>query len=154
MSTNREHHSFRADLTTIGMTLPNNTSTTFAPATWKGVNTTSLRVLFDTGTTRNLLPNDLYFTIGQLYPDAVEYMDPEGHPAFRVPCNAPSGSFDYTFGNYIVKVSFLDSLYKDPVSGTCSFGFALRPEGDATIPYILGDSFMRGAYMVFDMDND
>lgn len=154
MSASNETPRFRADLTAIGMTLPNNTSITFAPATWKDVNATRIPVVFDTGTTRNILSNDLFFTIGGLYPEAKEYMDPYGQPAFRVPCDAPAGSFDYTSGNHTIKISLSDSLYKDPESGTCSIGFQLSPEEDGSIPYILGDSFLHGAYMVFDMDND
>jgi hypothetical protein len=64
------------------------------------------------------------------------------------------GTFDYTFGNYTIKVSFQDSLYKDDVDGTCTFGFTLGPQGEGLVPHILADAFMRGAYMVFDMDND
>lgn len=77
-----------------------------------------------------------------------------GFTAYKVPCDAPLGAFDYTFGNYTIKSSFLDSLWKDPADGHCTFGFTLGPQDEGTIPYILADAFMRGAYMVFDMDND
>jgi hypothetical protein len=138
------------------MTLPNGTSITFDTETWKGNNTdpAGLRVLFDTGTPTNLLPNNLYFAIGDLYPDAIPYTHPLGFPAYNVSCDAPSGTFDYTFGNHTIRVSFQDSLFKDDTSGVCTFGFTLGPQDTGQIPYILADSFMRGVYMVFDMDND
>jgi hypothetical protein len=135
------------------MTLPNKTSIEFDSALWRE-NMTHLPVLFDMGTPTNLLPNDLYFVIGDSYPDAIPYTHPLGFPAYKVPCDTPLGTFDYTFGNYTIKVSFLNSLYKDNVDGICTFGFSLGPQGEGKVPYILADSFMRGAYMVFDMDND
>jgi hypothetical protein len=112
-------------------------------------------MVLETGTTRNLISIDLCFAIGGLYPGTKQYMNPYGQPAFRVPCDAPSGSFDYTSGNHTAKISLSDSLYKDPESGTCSISFQLGPEEDedGSVPYILGDSFLRGAYTVFEMDN-
>jgi len=135
------------------MTLPNKTHVEFDPSIWRE-NKTSLPVIFDMGTPTNLLPNNLYFAIGELYPDAIPYRHPLGFTAYKVPCDAPLGTFDYTFGSYTIKVSFLDSLWKDPADGHCTFGFTLGPQDEGAIPYILADTFMRGAYMVFDMDND
>jgi hypothetical protein len=106
------------------------------------------------GTPTNLLPNDLYFRIGESYPGAIPYTHPQDFPAYKVPCDTPLGTFDYTFSNYTIKVSFQDSLYKDNVDGTCTFGFTLGPQGYGLVPYILADAFMRGTYMVFDIDND
>jgi hypothetical protein len=76
-----------------------------------------------------------------------------GWPAFKVPCNTPPGAFDYYFGNTTIKVPLSEWLYKDEV-GICTFGFTLGPQDDGLIPYILGDSFLRGAYLVFDREND
>ncbi|KAF2830170.1 acid protease [Ophiobolus disseminans] len=145
---------FRSYLTQLAITLPNKTSTEFDPAIWRGNNSNGLPVLFDMGTPTNLLPNALYFAIGSLYPDAMSYDSGHGWPAFKVPCDAPHGSFDYTFDNVTIKVSLKDSLHKNPKINICSFGFTLGPQDSGRIPFILGDSFMRGAYMVFDLDND
>jgi hypothetical protein len=117
-------------------------------------NKTSLPVIFDMGTPTNLLPNNLYFAIGELYPDVVPYKHRSGFTANKVPCDAPLGTFDFTFGSCTIKVPFLDSLWKDPTNGQYTFGFTVGPQHEGTIPYILTDSFMRGAYMVFDRDND
>jgi len=106
------------------------------------------------GTPTNLLPNALYFTIAQLYPDAEPYEHRLGFPAYKVPCDAPHGTFDYTFGNVTIKVSFQESLWKDPKTGICTFGFSLGPQDTGKIPFILAAAFMRGAYMAFDLDND
>jgi hypothetical protein len=106
------------------------------------------------GTPTNLLTNDLYFYNGEAYPGAIPYTRPLGYPAYKVPCDAPLGSFDYTFGNYTIKISFRDSLYVDKIERTCTFGFSLGPQGEGKVPFILTDAFMWGAYMVFDMDND
>jgi hypothetical protein len=92
--------------------------------------------------------------IGDLYPDAIQSIHKVGYPAYKVHCDVSSGTFDYTFGNYTIKVSFVDSLYRDNIDGICTFGFSLGRQGEGRVPYILADSFMRGAYMVFDMNND
>ena len=141
-------------MTGVGITLPNKTHVDFDPSVSLGRNRTHLPVLFDTGATHNYLTNDLYFAIGALYPDAKWYRDREGQPAFKVPCDAPLGTLDYTFGETTIKVPFQESLDRDDVSGFCNFGFRLGPQDEGKIPYILGDTFMRGAYMVFDLDND
>ncbi|KAH5074748.1 hypothetical protein HBI65_047070 [Parastagonospora nodorum] len=90
----------------------------------------------------------------KLYPDAVPYKHRLGFTAYKVPCDAPLGTFNYTFGSCTIKVSFLASLWKDPTNGQCTFGFTLGPQDEGTTPYILANSFMRDAYMVFDRDND
>ncbi|KAH4376859.1 hypothetical protein HBI25_034890 [Parastagonospora nodorum] len=102
-------HNYRANLTHIGITLPNKTHVEFDPSMWRK-NKTSLPVIFDMGTPTNLLPNNLYFAIGELYPDAVPYKHRLGFTAYKVPCDAPLGTFNYTFGSCTIKVSFLASL--------------------------------------------
>jgi hypothetical protein len=104
------------------------------------------------GTPTNLLPNSLYFAIGKLYPDATQHIHRLGFPAYKVPCDAPFGTFDYIFGNQTIKVPFLDSLYKD--GDNCTSGFTLGPQDTGQIPLILGDASIRGVYMAFDLDND
>jgi hypothetical protein len=94
------------------------------------------------GTPTNLLTNDLYFYNGEAYPGAIPYTRPLGYPAYKVPCDAPLGSFDYTFGNYTIKISFRDSLYMDKIERTCTFGFSLGPQGEGKVPFILTDAFM------------
>jgi hypothetical protein len=82
------------------------------------------------GTPTNLLPNNLYFNIGESYPSAIPYTHLQGFPAYEVPCDTPLGTFDYIFSNYTIKVSFQDSLYKDNVNGVCTFGFTLGLQGE------------------------
>jgi hypothetical protein len=96
------------------------------------------------GTLTNLLPNDLYFPIGDLYPGVIPYTLKLGYPAYRVLCDAPLGTFDYTFGDYTIKASFLDSLYKDSIDGICMFGYSLGLQGEGKVPYILADSMYAG----------
>jgi hypothetical protein len=86
--------------------------------------------------------------------NAITYTHKLDYPAYKVPCDAPLETFDYTFGDYTIKVSFLVSIYKDYIDGICTFGFSLGHQGEGKVHYILADSFMRGAYMVFDTDDD
>ena len=140
-------------MTDVGMTLPNGTSITYEKSLWNRNNSEGLSVIFDSGTPVNLLPNDLILAISGHYPEAQMYFDKDNKPAFKVPCEAPKGSFDYSFGNTTIHVSFRDAMFKD-AEGICSFGFRIGPNNPKLVPYILGASFMRGAYMVFDRDND
>jgi hypothetical protein len=140
-------------LTGLGMTFPNKTTITFEPSEWRGNHTRGLPITLDAGTPTNLLPEYLYYAIGAVYPDVVPYRHENGWPAFRVPCDAPLGTFDYTFGDSTVKVSFKDSLYKWH-DGSCTFGFTLPPPPEWHVPPILAQPFMRGTYIVFDHDNE
>lgn len=153
LAAERKHVPLRSFLTNFELTMPDRSSIEIHPTVWMGNHSDGLPVLFDTGAPMNLLPNALYFAIGNIYPGAVPYASPNGNPAFEVPCAAPTGSFDYTFGNTTVKVSFQDSVHKDRETGKCNFGFSLGPQDSGTIPFILGASIMRGAYMVFDNEN-
>jgi hypothetical protein len=123
------------------MTLPNNINFEFNPSIWRE-NQTHVPVLFDMGTLTNLLPNDFYFYIGEAYPGAIPYAHPLGYPAYKVPCDAPLGSFDCTFGNCTIKVSFRDSLCVDNIERTYTFGFSLGSQGEGMGPFILADAFM------------
>jgi hypothetical protein len=75
----------------------------FDPDIWRGNNTAGLQVIFDMGTPTNLLPNSLYFAIGGLYPDATPSTHRLGFPAYKVPCDAPFGTFNYIFGDQTIK---------------------------------------------------
>lgn len=141
-------------LTSFGQTLPNATTITYPSSTWNPRNSSKgLSVFLDCGTPSTLLPNSVMFAVGQDYPDAELKMDKDGAPFYKIPCNAPQGTFDFTFGTTGIKVSYQDMIYHE-ADGTCSLGFSVGPQDDGIIPYILANNFMRGAYIVFDLQNE
>jgi hypothetical protein len=140
-------------MTDVGITLFNKTSITYDRAIWNKNQTSGFSVLFDSGTIVNLLPNALMLAIGRDYPGAEQFLDGSSGPQFKVPCEAPQGTFDHSFDNTTIRVPFRDALVISE-SGICTFGFRMNPDNPKIVPYILGASFMKGAYMVFDHDNN
>lgn len=111
----------------------------------------SLDVLLDSGTTIMLLPGDLVNSMAAA-------IDPS-HDNLAVDCSKMDNdkSFQFTFSGAVIDVPFrnlIDSRsYKQdgsiPTSGQCTVGF--QPTKGSTI--ILGDRFLMGAYVVFDLEN-
>ncbi|KIW80240.1 hypothetical protein Z517_06855 [Fonsecaea pedrosoi CBS 271.37] len=116
--------------------------------------------LLDSGTTNTLLTNDV---LAPLALGLGAVVDPSGE-AYLVPCSLSSanGTIDYSFGGedgitIQVPVSqvvggqvYTSSEFDDP-SGGCVLAFGSTAEGAGAS--IFGDSFLRSAYAVFDIDN-
>lgn len=71
--------------------------------------------------------------------------------SMQVPCETASqaGTVDFTFGSLTIRVPFHEFIW-EVVPGGCVI--AAAPAGETTA--ILGDSFLRSAYVVFDQSND
>jgi hypothetical protein len=106
-----------------------------------------LTVFLDSGGTLTRLPTSLFNSIGASYPGAV-YDASIGF--YRVPCAAPTGSIDFTFGTNVIHVPFSEFRI-DYDSTSCVLGM-LADTTDTR--YVLGDSFLRAAYVVFDLANN
>jgi len=119
----------------------------------------SQAALLDSGTSATLLTNDIYSAIAIGF--GAVGVDDEGDTA--VPCSYANSnaSFSYQFGGsdgptITVPVSqvvgpqeYSASAFSDP-SGGCVFGFGSPIDGVS----ILGDTFLRSAYVVFDIENN
>lgn len=128
-------------LTGIGQTVPGQSSKSYALPSG---NANGLPVFLDSGSTLSWIPASLFTAIGQDYPGA--RLDSAG-THYVVPCNAPSGSIDFTFSGKTISVAYSDFIWN--TDGTCYLGITPEPSGE----YILGDSFLRAAYVVYDVDN-
>ncbi|KAK5135572.1 hypothetical protein LTR08_005052 [Meristemomyces frigidus] len=135
------------------------TLTTSSGPTLLTSDTFNAPALLDSGTSFTLLPSDVYNELAiylGAYPN-------ETVQQILVPCDIGEGSLDFGFGGSsapIVSVPFaelaplaFDLKTGDPVfleDGTqaCSFGI-----GEAEGVIALGDSFLRSAYVVYDLDS-
>jgi Eukaryotic aspartyl protease len=108
---------------------------------------TGIPILFDSGSTVSYLPPSLISAIATDYPGA--QFDPLSG-FYNVSCDAPAGSVDFSFGTKTVKVPYSDFIWH---KGAAQCVLGMMPETESPAIYILGDSFLRAAYVVFDVDN-
>jgi hypothetical protein len=100
------------------------------------------------------LPEHLVYQIGYTYPSS---KFDERTRRFTVPCNPANGSIDFTFGlgraSKTIRVPYSDFIYKLDVEKDgnreqiCFLGMIIG--SDHSI--VLGNSFLRGVYAVFDI---
>jgi hypothetical protein len=120
----------------------------------------ALAVLLDSGSSLTYLPDDLVMTI---YNDVGATFDATQGAAY-VPCalaNMPNMALTFTFSKPTISVG-MDELVLELVTSSgrrptfqdgreaCLFGIA--PAGSGT--NVLGDTFLRSAYVVYDLENN
>ncbi|KKY39864.1 putative acid protease [Diaporthe ampelina] len=131
------------NMTSIGLTLPNGTNGLLASG--------SLPVFLDSGGTVSRFPNETFFAIGDAFSGA-RYNDTLGY--YFIDCDAAeqTGSVDFGFGGgdngNVISVSYKDFIWNPLDAGQCVLGIQI----DNDEP-VLGDSFLRAAYVVYDQDN-
>ncbi|PFH55761.1 hypothetical protein XA68_17657 [Ophiocordyceps unilateralis] len=105
-------------------------------------------VLLDSGYTVSTLPNAIFSKILAAFPNAQP--PPLGDNLYRVPCDvaAAPGSLDFRFGKTRIRVRYSDFIWRQAAGKACVLGAAR----DDNFP-VLGDTFLRAAYVVYDWDN-
>lgn len=138
----------------FGQTFSNASRTAYPHAIWNKDNSSDgLPVFLDCGTEYSLLPSDLVEAIAADFPGIQVELDENGTPNYIIPCQASKGTFDFSFGATTIKISYQDMLVQEE-DGRCQLGFGFPPVGTQYVPYILGSSFMLGAYVTIDAQND
>jgi hypothetical protein len=124
-------------LTGVGMTFPDGTSERSGDI--------EVPVFPDSGGTLSRLPTPIFQAFGETFPTA--QFDPNSG-FYIVDCDVASqpGSVDFYFNNKHIAVTYADFIWQ--VSGSCVLG--VLPDDDEPV---LGDSFLRAAYVVHDQDN-
>ncbi|CZR62854.1 uncharacterized protein PAC_12751 [Phialocephala subalpina] len=109
---------------------------------------TSQPVFLDSGGTLSQLPASIVTAIVTLFPGARSV----GSGQYTVPCSAlkQDGYLDFGFGTTTIRVPYHEFVWQADVD-LCALGVMANAAGDPT--YVLGDSFLRAAYVVYDQDN-
>ncbi|KAI0836914.1 acid protease [Hypoxylon sp. FL0890] len=112
-----------------------------------------LQVVVDSGTTLSLLPESIVSALAAGFPGAKS----DGNGGYTVPCdlrNATDGHVDFEFagegGSMVtITVSYSDFIWYG--GDDCFLGAWYTSDIGV---WILGDTFLRGAYATFDQDNN
>ncbi|KAI0487052.1 aspartic peptidase domain-containing protein [Xylaria cf. heliscus] len=110
-----------------------------------------LPLIVDSGTTLSLLPESLVSKLAAQFPGA----KPDGAGGYRVPCayQNQTGTVDFEFlsanGTATINVAYSDFIWNN--GGDCFLGAWFSNDIGT---FILGDSFLRGAYVAFDQTNN
>lgn len=105
------------------------------------------QALLDLGTSMTLLPQNIVDYLDTIFNPDVE---PSGWTQDRfVLCTQPTDKYiDFTFGSLTMSVSYLDFTVRED-DGLCRIGYA--PSTSTDTGPILGDSFLRSAYVYYDL---
>jgi hypothetical protein len=144
-------------MTGVGITLPDGESQTSEAI--------EVPVFLDSGGTLSRLPTPIYQAIGDSFPGA--QLD-QSSSFYYVECDVGKqpGSVDFVFNNKKIAVPYADFIWEAD-EGQCVVGVLPTDDGkplpvfSMRLPWltahalepVLGDSFLRAAYVVYDQDN-
>ncbi|KAK3334234.1 aspartic peptidase domain-containing protein [Cercophora scortea] len=131
---------FWVDMSSISITPPNKQTTTF--------NDSGMPVFLDSGSTMTLLPAALAAAIAADF--GAPTLDPNGF--YRVDCALTdvNGTLDFAFDGVTVSVPYSELIREVPSSPPSCF-LGISPSSSFTL---LGDTFLRSAYAVFDLESN
>lgn len=133
-------------MTSLSVTAPDGTTTN----AFKSASSSKGEPVFlDSGGTLSRLPATMFKALGDGFPGA-RYDRSSGF--YVVNCNSAGakGTVDFGFGSKTIRVAFSDFIWRAN-SAVCVLG-ALPLESEKGEP-VLGASFLRAAYVVYDQDN-
>lgn len=124
------------NVTSFGMTKPGRPKSIYTDEQF------TMSTLIDSGSTLSYIREDIVSVIGQQLNARV---DPNGHYWVDCALRKQNGTVDFGFNNerMIVSVPFKDFIWEQ-YPGHCLMG--VQPADAGTTNYVLGDTFIRGAY--------
>ncbi|KAK1833961.1 aspartic peptidase domain-containing protein [Podospora conica] len=131
--------------TSVGMTKDGE-----KPFVWTRKDAFNMPVMLDTGSTLSYIREDLVAVIGQQFDAWIE-----GTRTYRVDCSwkEKKGTVDFGFnkGRMVINISYRDFVW-EMFKGHCFLG--VQPADEGSTSYVLGNTFIRAAYLVFDQQSD
>ena len=124
-------------MTSVGISKPGSGSKTYSNS--------GIPIVLDTGSTLSYLPQSI---VTQLAADFGSTLDQDGSIPVSCSLQSQGGSVDFTFGSLTLKVPYHEFIW-EAAPNQCLV--AVSPQGATTA--LLGDSFLRSAYVVLDQDN-
>ena len=114
-------------------------------------------VLLDSGSTLSYLPIDAATVIYNAF--NVEYSKQLGLGFVSCALAESTDSMSFVFGGKEISILMSDMVIEGGISQSfdCTFGIVPQSSsqrGQQTAPFTLGDSFIRNAYIVYDIDNN
>jgi len=102
----------------------------------------TMPVLLDTGSTLSYFREDLVAIIGKRFS---AYIDEYGNYAVDCKYQSMNGTVDFGFnrGRMVINVPYKDFVFEQ-AEGYCLLG--VQPADVGSTNYVLGDTFIRGAY--------
>ncbi|KAH7390254.1 aspartic peptidase domain-containing protein [Cadophora sp. MPI-SDFR-AT-0126] len=134
------------NMTSLSLTLPPSKTQIGPSATPKVFLNSTIAVFLDSGGTLSMLPASIVRPLAAAFPGAQNV----GSGQYTVPCSAmnQTGFVDFGFGEKIIRVPWKEFVwFVEP--GLCALGLMEGGEGTN----ILGDTFLRAAFVVYDQDN-
>ncbi|MCJ1472982.1 hypothetical protein MMC13_001631 [Lambiella insularis] len=132
--------------------LANNTNTT--------VSNSTTAVLLDSGSTLSYLPvsvsNSIYEAFGVIFDEQ------QGQPFCQCSLANTTATIEFIFSGLVISVPINEMVLageggvkKGGVTYDCAFGIVATPDqGSVGTDYTLGDTFIRSAYIVYDLGNN
>lgn len=105
-------------------------------------------IVLDSGSTLSYLPASIVSAMASDFGGTFD----SSSQLYQVPCSqatASSGSVDFTFGQATIKVPFNEFIWQYS-SSLCILGVGPISDSDSGTTALLGDTFMRSAFVVFD----
>jgi len=132
---------FWISLTGLGITVPGSTSPVSIGST-----SFPLSVIFDTGTTVSYLPTAIVAALAKALHIA---SGPDAQGLYTVPCSlrSQSGYIHFVFSGMQLRIPYSQLIFQD-TTGQCFLGIIADNSGCSNI---LGDSFLRNIYVVYDL---
>ncbi|KAI0598667.1 aspartic peptidase domain-containing protein [Biscogniauxia sp. FL1348] len=131
------------NLTSLGITPPGQEEETLTNSDFERM------MLIDSGSTYTYIDADLVATVAKALN---AYIDDRG--VYFVPCESREldgyVNFGFNYGNMIIRASYADFIVD--FDDYCALG--LQPADAGVATWVLGNSFIRAAYIVFDQQND